>query len=193
MKLFGLTGGIGAGKTTATELLQRRGIPVIDTDRIARDVVEPGTPGLAEVVKRFGPQVLNERGGLRREELAKMVFGDEQARRDLEAILHPRIRAAWQDGVAKWRAEGRPVGVVVVPLLFETDAAKHFDATVCLACTPETQRQRLLARDWTEEQIRQRIAAQFSMEKKMALATYVVWTEGVIDVLARQLEEIFDF
>src|SRR5205814_7391780 len=126
----------------------------------------------------FGGEVIADDGRLRRDELARRVFTDAEARRKLEAILHPRIRAVWQTRLDSWRAEGRVAAVVVIPLLFETDAARHFDATICVACSAPTQRGRLRARGWNDEQIDQRILSQFPPEKKILLADHVVWTEG---------------
>ncbi|MBI3192439.1 MAG: dephospho-CoA kinase, partial [Pedosphaera parvula] len=112
MKLLGLTGGVGMGKSTAADLLARRGVPVIDTDAIARHVVEPGQPALQEIHAAFGPAAIAPDGTLQRGELARRVFTDPHARRQLEAILHPRIRAVWQAQVEAWRAAGRACGVV---------------------------------------------------------------------------------
>ena len=190
MKLFGLTGGIGMGKSTAAEILRQRGIALTDSDLIARQVVEPGQPAQREIAQAFGADLLDRDGRLRRDELAKRVFADEAARKQLEAILHPRIRAVWQAQAAEWRAAGRPVGVAVIPLLFETGAEKHFDATICVACSAATQRERLQARGWTLDQIDQRNRAQWPIERKIALADYVLWTEGTIDVLGEQLARI---
>jgi dephospho-CoA kinase len=190
VKTFGLTGGIGMGKSTAADLLHKGGLPVVDSDVIARQVVEPGQPALAELRQFFGEGIIGADGRLRRDELARRVFADADTRRKLEAILHPRIRAVWQTQLESWRAEGRPVGVAVIPLLFETDGARHFDATVCVACSAKTQRRRLVARGWTDEQIDQRLAAQMPVEQKMALADHVVWTEGGLEVLEAQLQRI---
>ncbi len=190
MKVFGFTGGIGMGKSTAAEILRQRGVALTDSDIIARQVVEPGQPALSEIARAFGAEMLDGAGRLRRDELARRVFADQAAREQLEAILHPRIRAVWQAQVATWRAAGCAAGVAVIPLLFETHAQSHFDATVCLACSAATQRARLLARGWTPEQIDQRTRAQWPIEKKMSLADYVVWTEGSLDVLAEQLARI---
>ena len=190
MKLFGLTGGIGMGKSTAADLLRRRGFPVVDSDVIAREIVEPGQPALAEIRQLFGREILGDDGRLRRDELARRVFADASARRKLEEILHPRIRAVWQSQLQSWRAEGRPAAIALIPLLFETDASRHCDATICAACSAKTQRQRLRKRGWNDEQIDQRIAAQLPIEKKMLLADYVVWTEGPLDVHEAQLARI---
>jgi len=191
VKTFGLTGGIGMGKSTATDLLRQRGVSVVDSDSIAREVVEPGQSALIEIQQVFGKNIVGSDGRLRRDELARRVFADVAARRRLEEILHPRIRAIWQAQLQSWRAEGRPLAVAVVPLLFETDAARHFDSTICVACSVKTQRARLRARGWTDEQIDQRMAAQLPAEKKMFLADYVVWTEGPLDVHVAQLDRIF--
>jgi dephospho-CoA kinase len=190
MKVLGLTGGLGMGKSASAQLLRARGVPVVDTDELARRVVEPGQPALAEVREAFGPEILGPDGQLRRDELARRVFADPAARRRLEGILHPRIRALWRAQIETWRAEGRPLAVVVIPLLFETKAEAELDATICIACSAATQRQRLQARGWSPEQIEQRLQAQWPVEQKMTAAHYVVWTEAGLDVHAAQLERI---
>ena len=192
MTLLGLTGGIGTGKTVAAEILRKRDVAVVDTDLIAREVVAPGRPALAEVVAAFGTNLIGTDGQLRRDELARIVFANPEARRRLESILHPRIRDEWQRVVAGWRVSGRRVGCVVTPLLFETEAARHFDVTVSLACTVATQRARLEQRGWSAEQIAGRLAAQWSMEQKMAAATFVVWTEAGLDIHEAQLARILE-
>src|SRR5262245_57284802 len=153
MNLIGLTGGIGMGKSTSADLLAQRGLPVVDTDQLARQVVEPGQPALDEIREHFGADMLDVRGELRRDRLAERVFPHEEDRKRLEAIVHPHIRALWLARVALWRAEGRKSGVVVIPLLFETGAEDYFDAIICVACSAMTQRKRLLDRGWTEAQI----------------------------------------
>ena len=190
MKVLGLTGGVGMGKSTAAQMLRERGVAVVDTDVLARQVVEPGQPALAEVVEAFGSELIGPAGQLRRAELARRVFADAAARARLEKILHPRIRALWQAQVETWRAEGRPLAVVVIPLLFETRAEAELDATICLACTAATQQERLRARGWSAEQIEQRIRAQWPVEQKIARANYVVWTEGGLAEHAAQIERI---
>jgi len=190
MTLLGLTGGIGMGKSTSDKLLRDRGVAVVDTDLLARQIVEPGQPALAEVQHAFGRQIVGSDGRLRRDELARRVFADPAARNELEAILHPRIRQLWRAQVEAWRAESRPLAAVVIPLLFETKAETDFDATICVACSAPTQRERLLARGWSDEQIAQRLSAQWPPEKKMAKADYVIWTEAGLDVHATQLDRI---
>ena len=190
MKLIGITGGVGMGKSTAQSLLEARRLPVIDTDQLARDLVAPGQVALQEIATAFGSGVLRNDGALRRKELAQIVFSDPQARRRLESILHPRIREAWSATVMDWRRDQLDFGAVVIPLLFETDTPSSFDATVCVACSPETQRERLEARGWTCDEIRGRLAAQWPVEKKIAAAEFVIWTDGDLEVHATQWDHV---
>jgi dephospho-CoA kinase len=191
MKVFGLTGGIGMGKSAAERWLRRRGVPVVDSDALARQIVQPGSPALREIQLAFGNDLVDAEGRLRRAELAGIVFADPAARRKLESITHPQIRELWAGQIETWRAQGQPLAVVVIPLLFETGAQRALDATVCVACSAATQRRRLLDRGWSAAEIEQRIAAQWPSERKMANATFVVWTEGGLEVLGEQLDRIF--
>jgi len=190
MQVFGLTGGVGMGKSTSSKLLRDRAVPVVDTDDLARQVVEPGQPALAEIRQIFGDEIVGTDGRLRRGALAERVFSDFPALRQLEGILHPRIRELWRAQIAAWAAESRSLAVVVIPLLFETDAQTSMDATICVACSGATQCERLVARGWSPRQIEQRIAAQWPVERKIALADSVVWTEGTLEAHAGQLERI---
>jgi len=190
MKLLGLTGGVGMGKSTCAKLLRGRGVPVVDTDDLARDVVEPGQPALAEIQKLFGPEMIGPDGRLRRDALARRVFADAHARRQLEAILHPQIRQLWQAQAERWRAANTPIAVVAIPLLFETKAEPEFDAVICVACSGSTQIERLKARGWSTEQIKQRISAQLPTEEKIARSNYVIWTEGSLEIHEAQLDRI---
>ena len=190
MKVCGLTGGVGMGKSASATFLREHGVPVADTDVIARQLVETGQPALAEIQKNFGAEIISRDGHLRRDELARIVFADAARRKILEDILHPRIRETWLNQIAQWRAAGRPLAVVVIPLLYETGAEKHFDAVICVACSASSQHQRLMKRGWTPEQIRQRIAAQMPVEQKIARAGLVVWTEGDLASHAQQIKRI---
>ena len=138
----------------------------------------------------FGPQITGPDGRLRRDELARRVFADSAARQRLEQILHPRIRTLWRAQMETWRAEGRAIAVVVIPLLFETKAEAELDVTICVACSAATQQERLRARGWTPEQIEQRLKAQWPTEQKMTRADYLIWTEAGLDVHAAQVERI---
>ncbi len=178
MKLCGLTGGVGMGKSTAAGFFLRSGVRVVDTDELARRMVQPGQPALAEIQAEFGAHLVSSAGVLDREALARLVFADKAARKKLEAILHPRIRAAWQAQVETWRQDNIALAVVVIPLLFETQAELSFDWLICAACTPAAQHERLLARGWSPDQIRQRIAAQLPVAQKIARSHFVLWTEG---------------
>ncbi|MGA2683917.1 MAG: dephospho-CoA kinase [Verrucomicrobiota bacterium] len=190
MKVFGLTGGIGMGKSVAARFLEDRGVQVVDTDTLARQLVEPGQPALAEIQKVFGQNVVAPDGQLRRDALAQIVFTDPATRRKLESILHPRIRECWLAQVETWRKENHALAVVVIPLLFETNAESHFDKTVCVACSAANQRRRLLERGWTPDQIQQRVAAQWPIGQKIARADFVIWTDGSLEVLSQQIERI---
>ncbi len=193
MKLYGITGGIGMGKSVSARLLAQWGIPVVDTDVLARQLVEPGQPALQEIVAAFGPEMLDDSGALHRSALATAVFADETKRRKLEGILHPRIRAAWQADVASWRHAGQTAGAVVIPLLFETNAAGEFDHIICVACLPATQRRRLAERGWTNTEMDRRINAQLPTQQKIDRAHRVIWTEPDLDVHAAQLARIVGY
>jgi dephospho-CoA kinase len=192
MKTFGLTGGIGMGKSVASDLLQKHNVPVIDTDVIARQVVQPGQPAFLRILDAFGPSVLSEAGELRRDVLAAKVFSDSTSRLLLEQIMHPPIRALWREQVREWGQQGQAAAVVVIPLLFETGAEKELDATICVACSAATQARRLSFRQWSAEQTRQRIQAQFPIDRKIASADFVVWNEAGLDVLWAQLARIVE-
>jgi dephospho-CoA kinase len=192
MRLFGITGGAGMGKSTVGDLLQRHGVATVDTDTVSRQLTHAGQPAVAEITRRFGASVCRPDGSLDRGELARIVFADAAARADLEAILHPAIRARWEAEVEHWRAEGRERGAVIIPLLFETKAENHFDATICVACSPATQRMRLRERGWPPGQISGRIAAQWPVEKKIARSDFVIWTDTAIEFTEAQLLRIID-
>lgn len=190
MKTLGLTGGIGMGKSVVTRFFRERGAQVMDTDELARQLVEPGQPALVEIEAAFGKGIVAPGGHLRREELAQMVFTDPAARGKLEAILHPRIRESWRARLEAWRKENHDLAVVVIPLLFETDAGPDFDKTICVACSAAVQHERLLARGWTSAQIQQRLAAQWPIDQKITRADFVIWTDGSLESTAEQIERI---
>lgn len=187
----GLTGGVASGKSTVAEMLRELGAIVIDADQLARDVVAQGTPGLAAVVDEFGPEVLTEEGDLDRPKVAQIVFNDEQARRRLEAIVHPLVFAE----IVRLEEEA-PEGALVVhdiPLLAESGRADTFDAVVVVDVPAETQLERMLGdRGWTREDAEARIAAQASREQRRAIATHVIDNDGTLDDLSRQVREVFE-
>jgi dephospho-CoA kinase len=192
MKLIGLTGGIGMGKSVALSFLTKRGIAAIDTDVLARQVVAPGQSALNAIRSEFGDSVIDAGGQLRRADLARIVFADPAARRRLEAIVHPQIRAAWKSQVETWKRENHRICVVAIPLLFETGAEAEFNAIVCAACGEASQQLRLSARGWSREEIHQRIQSQWPVAEKMARSNYVIWTEGSLDAHEEQLDRILD-
>jgi dephospho-CoA kinase len=181
------------GKSTAAGLLAEMGAVIIDTDVIARQLVEPGQPALDAIRESFGSEVLAPDGSLDRSRMAHLAFSNPEARKRLESILHPRIRAAWESQVAHLRESGANMAVVVIPLLFETEAASSFDATLCVACSEASQWTRLRARGWTDEQIVSRIQAQWPIQRKMENAQFVTWAEGPISVHADQLRRILSY
>jgi len=185
----GLTGGIASGKSSVAEQLAARGAVVVDADVLAREVVEPGTPGLAAVVERFGEEVLRE-GRLDRPRLGALVFSDPQARRDLEQIIHPAVRAR----AAELEARAAPDAVVVqvIPLLVETGQAGDFDVLVVVDLPPATQLARLVARNGLDpEQARARVAAQASREERVAVANQVLDNSGTPEELAEQVGQLW--
>jgi dephospho-CoA kinase len=165
---IGLTGGIASGKTEVANAFARRGVPVIDTDRIARDVVEPGTPALAAVVAAFGTGMLTADGRLDRRRLRERVFADAACRRRLEAILHPEIRRAMETEAAAVTA---PYAVIAIPLLVETGQQADVDRVLVVDCPPELQRARLMSRDHeTAERAAAMLAAQGPRSARLAIA-----------------------
>lgn len=185
----GLTGGVASGKSTVAAVLAELGAVVIDADQLAREVVEPGTPGLAAVVAEFGDAVLTDDGHLDRAALGSVVFGDETSRRRLEGILHPLIRAR----AAEVEASADPGALVVqdIPLLVETGQADRFDAVLVVDVPVETQVERMVRdRGWSAEDARSRVAAQAGREQRRAVATYVIDNTGTRDDLRARVTEV---
>jgi dephospho-CoA kinase len=185
-----LTGGIATGKSWVLRRIASRGVPTIDADVLAREVVAPGTPGLQAVQARFGDEVLAVSGELDRAALGRIVFGDPAARRDLEAIVHPavyRAIAAWFDALPP--ATG--AAVADIPLLFETGHERDFDLVVVTACAADEQVRRLQARDGlSATEARARIAAQWPLDEKVTRAGAVIDTGGSHDDTDRQVDAL---
>lgn len=178
-KRIALTGGIASGKSRCLSVLRELRVPTIDADQLARDVVAPGTPGIKALIRRFGQMLLETDGTVKRDMLASIIFSDDQARRDLEAIIHPRVYEAIEGWFATLDA---PAGVADIPLLYETNRAGDFDIVIVAACRPEQQLERLMSRNGlSERDARARIAAQLPLADKVARADYVIDTSGTLD------------
>ncbi len=190
MRLLGVTGGIGMGKSASAAFLIARDVPVVDTDEIARQLVVTGSSSFTEIRTTFGPDCIGADGALDRLWLARRVFSDPAARDQLEQILHPRIAAVWRSQVAQWQHDGAVIGAVVIPLLFEKGYGPEFDAVVCVACSSVTQRRRLWERGWSQDQIDARNSAQLAVTEKASRSRFVVWTEGGLGPLAGQWQKI---
>jgi dephospho-CoA kinase len=186
---IGLTGGIGSGKSTVAGLLAARGAQVVDADRIAREVVEPGTPGLEAVVAAFGSGVLTPEGALDRPALAAVVFADPEARRRLDGIVHPLVRARATELVAA----APPDAVVVqdVPLLVETGQAGSYDLVLVVEADTDTRVRRLVGRGLSEDDARARISAQATDEQRRAVADVVLDNSGTVEALEAQVERFW--
>ena len=191
MRVLGLTGGIGSGKSTVAEMFAELGAEIIDADRLARDVVEPGQPALDEIVTRFGSGILLADGRLDRHQLGRLIFADAAARADLDAITHPRIRERMEAAVTA-RRDRKGVLILDIPLLYENARTQLVEEAIVVWVDPPTQVRRLIERGGlTAEEIRQRIAAQMPLDEKRALADYVIDNRGSKDATRRQVEAIY--
>jgi dephospho-CoA kinase len=185
-----VTGGIGSGKSEVTRLFDELGAVVIDADVLAREVVAAGTPGLAEIVRTFGPDLVGPDGELDRPAMGRRVFADPTARTQLEAIIHPRVRQ--RGGEIEAEAPEDAVVVHDIPLLVETRQADRFDAVVVVDVPEELQVQRLAGRGMDEDDARARIRAQAGREERLAVADYVIDNTGTREDLRPQVAEVFD-
>jgi dephospho-CoA kinase len=193
MLLVGLTGGIGSGKSEVSQRLVRLGAVVIDADKVAREVVDAGTPGLRDVVAAFGDGVLRSDGSLDREGLGRIVFADPGKLAQLNAIVHPLVGERIAAIMADVERE-HPDAVVVydVPLLVENNLQGRYDVVVVVAASPETQLERLVEqRGMSADDARSRIAAQAPLEAKLAVADYVIDNDGELGALDDQVGEVW--
>jgi dephospho-CoA kinase len=186
-----LTGGIATGKSYCLGRFAALGVPTIDADRLAREAVAAGSPGLAAVAQRFGGHLVRPDGTLDRAALARIVFSDRTARADLEAIVHPDVYRR----IREWFAQlphGTPVAIADIPLLFETGHEHDFDAVVVAACTPEEQLRRLVARDGlSEADARARLDAQSPIDEKARRAHYVIRTDTGFSQTDEEIERVY--
>lgn len=191
---IGLTGGIGSGKSTVARLLAARGAVVIDADAIVHELQAPGQPLLDEIARAFGPGILRPDGSLDRPALAAIVFRDEEARRRLNALVHPKVGVEMARREAEARAAGAPLVVLDIPLLLERGPAGRagFDAVVVVWAPVEVQISRTVARDGcSEDEARRRIAAQMSLDEKRALADLVIDNSGTLEATAARIEALW--
>jgi dephospho-CoA kinase len=187
-----LTGGIGTGKSYCLARFATHGVPTIDADVLARDVVAPGTDGLAAIAARFGPAVLLPDGALDRAALGRIVFGDSKARAALEAIVHPAVYRRIREWFAN-RPAGTRFAIADIPLVFETGHNHDFDEVIVAACAPEEQVRRVMARDGlSDAEARARLAAQWPIGEKVNRAGRVIWTDRGFSETDRQVAEIYD-
>lgn len=193
MLKVGLTGGIASGKSTVDRMLVELGAHLVDTDQLARRVVEPGSPALAEIAQAFGPEMITADGNLDRPRMRAMAFGDERARARLNAIVHPRINQMVAAELARL-AEEDPQGVAIVdvPLLFETGGEKRFDCTVLVYVPEPVQLRRLMARDHCAAQAAQEaLKAQMPLENKKKKADFLVDNSGGLDETLKQVQRLW--
>ena len=184
-----LTGGIGSGKSTVAEIFEELGALVIDSDQLAREVIERGTSGYDAVLSRFGDSILKE-GEIDRSALGAIVFADEKARKDLEAIIHPLVRER-SEKIASRAGDSRIV-INQIPLLVETSGAKRFDIVITVEADLEIRRERLRARGMKDYEISKRISAQASDEERKAIANIVITNNGSLDELTREVERVWE-
>jgi dephospho-CoA kinase len=193
IRVFGLTGGLASGKSTVAACFRARGVPVIDADQIAREVVAPGSEGLARVVEAFGEGVLLPDGALDRARLGELIFAAPEKRRALNAILHPRIGARSAERIAALEAAGEELACYEAALLVENGLSDAFRPLVVVAVPLVVQVARAMARDGsTEEQARARIAAQLPLAAKIAAADHVIDNAGELSTTARRADEVLD-
>jgi dephospho-CoA kinase len=195
MLIVGLTGGIATGKSTVAAMLRRRGAPVVDADALVHAAEQPGQPAYDDIVRRFGHGVLARDRSIDRAALGKLVFDDPDARRDLEAITHPRVRELIAREVAAAAAAGDPIVIIDIPLLFETGRADQFNGVLLVYAPAEVQMQRLRERSGlSEAEARKRLAAQLPIDEKRQRASWVIDNSGELSAteaaVARWWDEI---
>jgi len=193
VKLIGLTGGIASGKSTVATILKQLGATVINADELSREVVQPGNEAWKEIVGTFGADILQSDQTLDRKKLRTMVFNSPEARKKLEAIIHPKVRALAEERIRELAAAGRSIIVYEVPLLFEGQLHLWLRPVILVASDINTQKQRLRDRDHlTDTEAQQHIDAQMSLDEKRKLADYVIENNGSLDDLEQQVKSVLE-
>lgn len=188
--IIGITGGIASGKSTASTYLLEKGYPVVDADKIAKEIVEPNKPTLQQIVEYFGQEVLLENGSLNREVLGSIVFQDEKARLALNSIMHPAIRKEMLQQANQFLNEGNKIVFLDIPLLFESKLTSIVDQTVLIYVPKEIQLERLMRRNsYSEEEALSRISSQMPIDEKKELASVVMDNSGSTEELYNQLDK----
>lgn len=193
MKWIGLTGGIATGKSTVSQVLRDLDYEVVDADLLARKAVEPGSQGLHEVVRIFGPSVLRADGLLNRSQLGRLIFSDEKKRDQLEMIIHPKVRQLAQQERSRLELEGHELAFYDVPLLFEKKMENIFDGIVLVYCPVDIQLERLIKREGcTEKEAYQRLASQLPIEQKLTKAQWVISNIGSLAQLRQEVYQCLE-
>lgn len=191
MKWIGLTGGIGSGKSTVAQHLQKLDFPLVDADLIAREVVQKGTPGLTSVLQKFGSEFVDSEGHLDRRKLGSHIFGDKLKQQDLQNILFPLIRHEVAQRKQRLESQGVPLAIYDMPLLFESQAQSQFFKVIVVSCTLDQQRERLRARNqWAESEIENRLKAQMPLFQKESMADFVVRNDKDLTHLDQELQRL---
>jgi dephospho-CoA kinase len=192
MKRIALTGGIGTGKSHVRAVLAALGVPTIDADTLARDVVAHGTPGFDAVVATFGRGILTADGDLDRRALGALVFADPAKRHELEAILHPAIKGAIDQWFASLDQSAQPFAIADIPLLYEVGLDKEYDEVIVTACTPQNQVRRIMARDNLDAaEVQRRLEAQLPIDEKVKRANHVIDTNGSLVQTNAQVHKLY--
>ncbi|HEX4347870.1 MAG TPA: dephospho-CoA kinase [Vicinamibacterales bacterium] len=190
MLRIALTGGIATGKSYVLDRLRERGVPCIDADELAHGVTAAGTEASAAIAERFGADILDAAGAVNRGRLGPIVFADKDARRDLEAIVHPGVYRAIQAGLRGFELVGARVAVAAIPLLDETGGRALFSKVIATLCASDVQMQRMLERGMSEADARARLAAQLPADEKARRADYVITTDGSFDATNQQIDGV---
>ncbi len=193
MSVYGLTGGIGAGKSTVANMFQESGIPVVLADDVGRRVASKGSDGLAEIVRSFGPDVLDSNGELDRQKLGTLIFNNPDRRRELEDILHPRVRDQSRELFNQLEQAGNQIVVYESALLYETQRHTEMHGVILVTASEEQRIARVRSRDGSEEEaVRKRIKAQMDEDEKRGLADYIIENNGDLQALRREVDSLIE-